>query len=331
MKWKGLFRGILLKEIIYLDTDIMNSLLAQLDQGVISSISHEQSSQLNEGEEVKSSKTKKSRLGGGLKVNSGALPGGELHLKADLGNGGDEEESYSRGILEGQRDILNKAFHDYSLNILLKKLEENDLLYNKNNDDLTEGNLLLGKSTFRFYDFDLINRAVDSNAFEQIMLLDINGVDLDYKNAKRIISKKNLNARERELKKLALRVVETHDSTRPIVKVMEALNAIGTFGSNLLKDLTLIKTDDKIGLLKKSYLRESVEALSFRTKRDREVKYLARIIGKKDVIFDGSTIPNFNTNDLDAIPNMMLDIILGSFDIIEKGDLLVTPIAIYYE
>jgi hypothetical protein len=28
---------------------------------------------------------------------------------------------------------------------------------------------------------------------------------------------------------------------------------------------------------------------------------------------------------------MMIDIILGSFNIIEKGDLLVTPIAIYYE
>src|SRR5690625_2392435 len=146
-----------MKEIIYLDTEIMNSLLAQLDEGLVENFSIEQSNQLSEGEEIKTTREKDSWISGGLRLGTGALaggegikttrekdslitsgwrlgtgaiPGGELDFSTKLGRIGNESEKYLKGILEGQKDILNKAFHDHALNVLLKKLEQKNLIQN---------------------------------------------------------------------------------------------------------------------------------------------------------------------------------------------------------
>lgn len=42
-------------------------------------------------------------------------------------------------------------------------------------------------------------------------------------------------------------------------------------------------------------------------------------------------LPNMPEKDLDKLPTFILDILLGSFNIFEKDDLVVTPIAIFYE
>lgn len=138
-------------------------------------------------------------------------------------------------------------------------------------------------------------------------------------------------AKEREQMEIAQNIVSANEQFKPIVNVFKQLNTLSTFASKLLEDLSVIKSDNKIGLVKKKYLRESPEALSFRTDKSRKIKFLIRVIGKKEIVYDGFNIPTFQEDELDMIPNMMLDIILGSFKIIKKGDFIVTPIAIYYE
>lgn len=319
-----------MKEIIYLDTNIMNSMLAQLDEGLINNFSLEQSDQETEGESIGTLRGKKAGISGGLSVDTGMFPGGALKVNGSLGNSGNESESYSRTILEGQKDILNKAFHDYALELLTQKLIENDLL--NETVDLIEGDLHKGESEYKFYDFDLIKKSMDAELMSKIMLYEVNMLDMSIGEAQRIVSKPNPNARERELLESAKKIVETHQEVNKIIKFYETMNTFSQYGSNLLENLTVIKADNKIGLLKKEYLRESVESLTFRTDNSRKIKFLVRIIGRKDTVFNGFNQPVMaNVNDLDTIPNMMLDIILGSFNIIEAGDLLVTPIAIYYE
>lgn len=129
----------------------------------------------------------------------------------------------------------------------------------------------------------------------------------------------------------AQKIMATHKKVRSILKVFKQLNSLSVFASNLLEDLSVIKTVNTIGLLKRKYLRESPESLSFRTDKSRKIKFLIRVIGKKEIVYDGFNIPQFQEEELDMIPNIMLDIILGSFKIIQKGDFIVTPIAIYYE
>lgn len=317
-----------MKEIIYLDTDIMNSMLAQLDEGLINSFSLEQSNQESESAEQQSSRGKNAGLNGSIIAGSD-LFGGKLQLGASLGNNGNESTRETHTMLDGQKDVLNKAFHDHALEVLTSKLVENDLLCG--DDKLQEGDLYLGESTYRFYDFNLIKKAMDHNIMENILHLSIEDSEISYEQAIKIVNRKNPTSRDREMMDEAQRVIDAHQQSKPVINLFQQMNMFSSFASNLLEDLTVIKTNNNIGLLKKKYLRESVEALSFRTDNRRKVKFLVRVIGKKTKVFNGYNFPDLGESDLDLIPNMMLDIILGSFKIIEKDDLIVTPIAIYYE
>jgi len=318
-----------MKEIIYLDTDLMNSMLAQLDKGLINNFSLEESNQQAESEGSQSSRGKNAGLRGSINVSTGFLPGGGLRLDSNLGNNGSESTTESRTILEGQKDILNKAFHDYALEVLTNKLVEQDYL--NRSENLNEGDIYLGESTYRFYDFNLINNAMDYDFMRDLLLTDVEKLEFNLSEAKKLLEKATPSAKERQKLDIASAVVAAHENANPILDVFEKMNIMGKFASKLLNDLVVIKADKNIGLLKKKYLRESSEALSFRTDNSRQVKYLVRVIGKKEKIFTGENIQMLKEDDLDIIPNLMVDVLLGSFKIIKEGDLIVTPIAIYYE
>lgn len=320
-----------MKEIIYLDTEIMNSMLAQLDEGLVNSFSLENTSQETNGETTQSTRTSSGGLNARVKVSTGILPGGSLNFGGRKDAGGSESEGYTTTFLEGQKDILNKAFHDHALNILINKLQVNELL--TMNKDMKEGDFFLLESTFKFYDFDLLTKSLNIDVLKNLMLFGVtheNG-NMTYEEAKKIVNKQKPNVQEREKLAAARSIVATHDSFTPILQLYEQLNALGHFASGLLSELALIKAEKNIGLLKKDCLRESAESLSFRTDNTRKAKMLLRVIGKKNDVYDGTSAILFAENDLDMIPNVMLDIILGSFNILQKNDMMVTPIAVYYE
>ena len=103
-----------MKEIIYLDTEIMNSMIAQLDEGIVNSFTLEEANQESKTEGQQTVRGKNAGLRGSVNASTGLLPGGGLKLDASLGNNGNESTNESRTILEGQKDILNKAFHDHA-------------------------------------------------------------------------------------------------------------------------------------------------------------------------------------------------------------------------
>lgn len=319
-----------MKEIIYLDTEIMNSMLAQLDEGLVNSYTLESSNQETSGETTQTTRFSSGGLTAGVKVSTGFLPGGSLNFGSKKDSGGNESESYTTTILEGQKDILNKAFHDHALNILIDKLKVRNLINTDTN--LKEGDLFFLESSFNFYDFNLFSKSMNVDYLKKFLSFAISlNSTMSYEEAKKIISKKNPSAREREKIDEARRVYAMYNNFNQIISFYEQLNSLGKFATDLLTDLSVIKAQKNIGLLKKKYLRESAESLSFRTDNSRKAKILFRVIGKKINIFDSSSVIKFTENDIDKMPNMMLDIILGSFKILEKEDVLVTPIAIYYE
>lgn len=313
-----------MKEIIYLDTDMMNSMLAQLDEGIVNSFSLEQSNQRSETAGSISTRGKKATIKGSLNF-------GVASLVSTMGNEGGESANESQTILESQKDVLNKAFHDHALAVLENKLIEGDHIFHGENEMIKEGNIILDESGYRFYDFDLIKRSMDPNFLENIFLSEIKETGMSLEEAHKLVKKGKLTAHEREKLPLAQSIVDDYNQAKPLIDLFKQMNMFSNFATNLLSDLTLIKTNNKIGLLKRRYLRESTEALSFRTDATRHVKCLARVIGKKEIVYNGDNLPELQENDLDLVPNMMLDIILGSFSIINKGDFIVTPIAIYYE
>ena len=159
--------------------------------------------------------------------------------------------------------------------------------------------------------------------------------DFTEKEAKRVYDKvtsgKNLTNKESAIKNEALiyhkKVVEREEITR----IMKMLETYSSTTNQLFKDLTFVKTNNLVGLLKKKFLRESTESLSFRGENTRKAKFLGRVIGIKDYIFDGSdTDFDFSPNEINKIPNILLDVLLGSFGILKLNDILISPISVYY-
>ena len=185
-----------MKEIIYLDTEIMNSMLAQLDEGIVNSFSLEQSNQESETEGQQSIRGKGAGFNGQVTAGTGALPGGKLSFGTHIGNTGNESTNESRTILEGEKDILNKAFHDYALDLLTNKLVEQEFLVH--GPDFNEGDLFLGESSYRFYDFNLLRNSMDHEFMNEMMFSGIHGLGIDYKEAKKIVGKTKPTAKERE-------------------------------------------------------------------------------------------------------------------------------------
>ncbi|MCG5026830.1 hypothetical protein MAH48_14570, partial [Anoxybacillus flavithermus] len=132
-----------MKEIIYLNTEIMNSLIAQLDKGITTYYSLEQTIQETNTETSQTTRGKAAGFNGTVQSGTGNLLSNvSLSFGANISGNGNETNGSSRALLEGQRDLLNKAFHDYALNILLQLLKENEKL-KTNSCSLAEGDICL--------------------------------------------------------------------------------------------------------------------------------------------------------------------------------------------
>src|SRR5690625_2666018 len=144
----------------------MNSLLAQLDQGLIDAFTLEEISQISQGTTSQSELGTKFGANADVEVGAGALPGGGFRLGFNAGGNESESEISSVEIIDGQKDLLNKRFHDHALNILIKRLQAEDIIVH---DDYNEGDLIKVTGDFDFYDFSLINVATNPKLWREII------------------------------------------------------------------------------------------------------------------------------------------------------------------
>lgn len=241
-----------MKEIIYLDTEIINSMLAQLDEGIVNSFTLESSSQETQSEETNSIRGKSAGMQAGMNLTPGALPGIGFRFGINSGENGGESEKISTTMLEGQKDILNKAFHDYALEILFNKLTENNLL--KNNTPTNEGDLIFLESSFRYYDFELLKNSINPEVMQTTMTFDQSGVLPTLEEAQAIIKKKPAKNTTQYI--TAQQVIDMNKTIQPVINIMSLLNLLGSYASNMLRDQSIIKAGNNIGIIKNKYLRE---------------------------------------------------------------------------
>lgn len=323
-----------MKEIIYLDTEIMNSLLAQLDQGIVDNYAIEESSATSEASSTSSDLGVQHGFNAGIKFDTGALPGGAASFGFNSGGKENEGQINSVEVTEGQKDLLNKQFHDYSLDILMMKLNSKDLI---KHEDIEEGDLIQSEGEFDFYDFSLINKSANADTWKEIMGWTNFGIERDFTDKEaatiydKLTKRNSLTKKEERIKDEAVQLHKSNMEIKKITDIMRMLELHSSVTDKLFKDLTFIKTDNLIGLLKKDFLRESTESLSFRGKNTRKAKFLGRVIGVKSELIDGDNLGDFNPHEINRIPNILLDILLGSFNILELDDILISPIAVYYE
>lgn len=141
-----------MKQFLYLDTDIVNSIIAQSEKGLV-----QEQSQENEG-----NKTKSTHVGGGVE-GTGATEGSFLKLakaEASLSISGELGKDYSSSTTS--REIISKVLHDAAFDIAYTYICPKKFAFGANNDD-DYGNYIELTRVFDFVDMEYLENLFSKN------------------------------------------------------------------------------------------------------------------------------------------------------------------------
>ena len=134
-----------MKQFLYLDVDIVNSIIAQSEQGLIQSLSNEQVSSDTESDNSKMATNISAKLGGSLVK----LAKAEANLSGSL-------ESVEGGSSTStSREIISKTMHDAAFDIAYSHISPIKIINGDQSADDT-GNYIEMTRVFDFVDFDYI-------------------------------------------------------------------------------------------------------------------------------------------------------------------------------
>ncbi|MCD2332895.1 DUF6414 family protein [Bacillus cereus] len=331
-----------MKELIYLDKDFLHSFIAQTNDGLITSKSTEMQEQRTETHQE----------------GTGAQARGFLEIQGDTGKfevplflkspsakatmrlspGENHSESFSIADLEAGKEIISTQLHDNALNDFETYLDKEKLIFNIDNTSsslsLQPGTYIKTTSTFTAMNFEVIEKMVGEK-FIEILLYGVRE-----QKEKSILEIENDNNIKPSQKKSAIQLInkqfkameETQTSQLKQVQLMlEYINQTVSAKAFLKMGKIFIP-------LKQNYLRETIDELIFKYGQNNpSVK--ATLIGKvtRKISNDETQFPDFSnlmTQSSQNIFNSFLGLPLGmlsNFDVLTTDDVVVSPVAIYFE
>ena len=296
-----------MKEIIYLDTKLVNSLLAQQNSGLITRLVNENGVSDSKTESNAEQQTVTSDIG------LSAL------LKANGGYSETNIDSYNFVFSKSNKNLVETALDDYSLDLLIKSLDESQKIKYSEYED---GDIISTTGELTAFDFKQLAEA--SNLVEIESMLP--GYD-DFQRKRMEVRK--LRDRDKYL-----------DKSKRLQSELEAdswnsfdmLKNMSSYMKKLLPETNLVKINDTFSILPIEFLRVQNVQLSFMQLGKREIKMLGICSSTIDEQIPSDFSHMYGSSlMIKYAPTTILNIMLGSFELIEKGDHLVRPIAIYFE
>nr|DAK67912.1 MAG TPA: hypothetical protein [Caudoviricetes sp.] len=296
-----------MKEIIYLDTKLVNSLLAQQNSGLITKLVNE------DGES--DARTE----GSAEQVTSSSDVGLSALLKAAGSYSKTNVDNYNFVFSKSNKNLVETALDDYSLDLLITGLEAKNLI---KHSDYQDGDLISVFGELTVFNFEQLAETSD---LEEISFL-LPGYD-EFKSLKSEYGK--IKGRDKYLPRA--KEIQKALSTNGW-DVFEMIKHMSVYLKKLLPETNLIKISNTFSILPLEFLRVQSVQLSFMQHGKRKIKML----GICSSTFDEQVPSDFSHMEdsnlmLKYAPTTILNIILGSFGMIDKDDHLVRPIAIYFE
>lgn len=292
-----------MKEIIYLDTNLVNSLLAQKNAGLVTKLVNENSESDSNAE-------------GGFDQTATSVSGGVSTLiKAGANHSAIANENYNIVFSRSNRNLIETALDDYSLDLLLQELEGNKLL---KTSDFQDGDFVFAVGKLDFFDFEQLKNVFTFDEIEDILP--------EYDKFKKLQSEykrvKN-NTRKEQLKDEI-----SHNGWNNL----ESIRSMSAYFERLFPSSNLAKVSNTISVLPKEFMKVPTAQLGLMQLSGRQIK----ILGICSSTFDEQTPSDLSmmTNSMELLkkaPTAILTIMLDSFDLVSSGDYLIRPIAIYYE
>ena len=297
-----------MKQFIYLDTDIVNSIIAQKEKGLV----------LETASEHEEAAGKESTKTGNISLD-GSVSGGIwkfAQAQAELtGTGGLEFNSHSQTVL---KEIATKTLHDAAFDIAYEQIKA------KSDTALTNadlGSFVELTQSFDFVDLEYIeNLFSDKNSFlsfmkktekEKIEAQAERGIS---ENFNRDQQRKNGNALKNKVKELVEANNRQYENISDIVKAMRQIVPYKRM---------LVSSDGYLIPLEDKYFRDNPQTMGFKHGGYVTcVGYITNVIGE-------TSAPN-SDNIFAQLQFMVNQALISILPTKEKDLFVVHPIAIYY-
>ena len=296
-----------MKEIIYLDTNLVNSLLAQQNAGVITKLVNED----GESDAKTEGSTEQTTISSDVGLST--------PLKATGSYSNTNVDSYNFVFSKSNKNLVETALDDYSLDLLITGLEAKNLI---KHSDYQDGDLISVSGELTVFNFEQLAETSD---LEEISFL-LPEYD-EFKALKSEYGK--IKGKEKHLRRA--KEIQESLSTNGW-NIFETIKHMSVYLKKLLPETNLIKISNTFSILPLEFLRVQSVQLSFMQFGKRKIKML----GICSSTFDEQIPSDFSHMEdsnlmLKCAPTTIFNIILGSFGMIDKDDHLVRPIAIYFE
>lgn len=298
-----------MKEIIFLDTKLINSLLAQLDQGLIlKQIVEENTSQSNHEE---TSSTMGIAMSG--KVNAAVASASSSTSKEEI-------DKSALVYSNGNRELVETVINDYSLDLLINKIS---LLFSDINK-CADGDFIKEEDYFKAYDFSLLKNAMDVNSLEFLLL--------EEKEKFEGINKELTRLKKQNPAKSKQRIKELHDLLEnSTVYNFERLHKLSSYVESLLSDCTIFKLGKTLSICERENIRIPRSSLSLLNSSKRKATIIGIAASDIDNEINFEKFANDSNQLLAHGASVFINIVTSSFEITKSGDKFVRPIAIYFE
>ena len=305
-----------MKEYVYLDSELVNSYLAQIDEGILTKLitgqSETNSSQEDGGEEE--IKTIKGNIG--LK---GIVNGGADYSQKEI-------DKFSSVYSKTNNELIETALADYSVDVLINKLSEKEKLKDLDKD-WNDGDLVFYKNNFRIFNFDTLRDSVQQDNIENILVPD-NKLDEAYVELEKISKTPQLRIKHKEKIAKLETFIKENDSYGNFRHVFRFAN----YSSVLFPETVLFKVGHTLLFCSKNSIRINTPLLVMLSQTERPLRVLGIVLTKRTKSLEpepGVQLPS----DVVAAesPAVLTDIMLSKFKLVSEGDYYIRPIAIYFD
>lgn len=295
-----------MKHIVYLDTDYLNSYLAQLFGGIPqkSSTGSGYTKASTDGESM--SVSVESEVGGGLTLKQ--LIEAESHIKGVFGPAETHSDKSSSEYLQ---ELLERVLHDNALDMLIKELDSNDKLKHSL-DDSVVGDFIACSFPLETLDLDFLAGLLSDKTTKLIAgvaaMEDIKKMEEDAEANGKTLSQ---NARKK-IEDQIIALMSNNGNTRTTIEAMQAISPFCGF----------VYTEGAIIPIKDTYLREQLPAIDFKYSGDIHV---VGVITRSDGYIKESRA-------LDPAFNVIYDLAFDVGTSLYKGGerRIITPIALFF-
>lgn len=292
-----------MKEIIYLDTKLVNSLLAQIHTGLPTKFTEESSNSDSTSKSNTETRTNASSIKVAIPVFGGSISGNVS-----------ETEQFNQVSLVGNKDLIEAVMDDYSLEVLLENLYNRNIIKQRN---ILDGDIITRKGKLSSYNFEVFSKLLDFKDLTEFQ------EDYDeYAKAQEFLE--TLDPSSEEYKNQ----IEKMEENRAVR--IHRMQKRSVYAEAMFKNTTIIKIDNYVSLCDNENLRLSYPQLFFNGFSNKEFYFLGIVISKR--IINNSLIKSLKDKPEEAfkhMPVIFCQALLMENYILESDDFIVRPIAIY--